>query len=94
MWTIAPYANHEDLYALQDNVSKVQGNHLLNLAHTGAPTPRSKTTTAGRTSRPSTLVIRLSAPPLRARLRFGCKDKQQHREHADHWKVELHGENT
>lgn len=28
MWTIAPYANHEDLYALQDNVSKVQGNHL------------------------------------------------------------------
>jgi len=29
MWTIAPYANHEDLYALQDNVSKVQGNHLI-----------------------------------------------------------------
>ena len=28
MWTIAPYANHEDLYAIQDNVSKVQGNHL------------------------------------------------------------------
>jgi hypothetical protein len=28
MWTIAPYANHEDLYALQDNVSKVQGNHV------------------------------------------------------------------
>jgi hypothetical protein len=28
MWTIAPYQNHEDLYALQDNVSKVQGNHL------------------------------------------------------------------
>jgi hypothetical protein len=28
MWTIAPYANHEDLYALQDNVSKVQGNHI------------------------------------------------------------------
>jgi len=29
MWTIAPYGNHEDLYALQDNVSKVQGNHLF-----------------------------------------------------------------
>lgn len=29
MWTIAPYANHEDLYALQDNLSKVHGNHLL-----------------------------------------------------------------
>jgi len=29
MWTIAPYANHEDLYALQDNVSKVWGNHLF-----------------------------------------------------------------
>jgi len=28
MWTIAPYANHEDLYSFQDNVSKVQGNHL------------------------------------------------------------------
>lgn len=28
MWTIAPYGNHEDLYALQDNISKVQGNHL------------------------------------------------------------------
>lgn len=28
IWTIAPYGNHEDLYALQDNVSKVQGNHL------------------------------------------------------------------
>jgi len=29
MWTIAPYGNHEDLYALQDNLSKVKGNHLL-----------------------------------------------------------------
>jgi hypothetical protein len=28
MWTIAPYTNHEDLYALQDNISKVRGNHL------------------------------------------------------------------
>jgi len=28
LWTIAPYANHEDLYALQDNLSKVQGNHV------------------------------------------------------------------
>jgi hypothetical protein len=31
MWNIAPYANHEDLYALQDNVSKVYGNHLLKI---------------------------------------------------------------
>ncbi len=31
MWTIAPYANHEDLYAVQDNISKVQGNHLWKL---------------------------------------------------------------
>lgn len=31
MWTIAPYQNHEDLFAFQDNVSKVQGNHLWKL---------------------------------------------------------------
>jgi hypothetical protein len=29
MWTIAPYGNHEDLYALQDNISKVRGNHVF-----------------------------------------------------------------
>jgi len=29
MWNIAPYGNHEDLYAIQDNLSKVQGNHLF-----------------------------------------------------------------
>lgn len=29
MWTIAPYGNHEDLYAFQDNLSKVHGNHLF-----------------------------------------------------------------
>jgi hypothetical protein len=29
LWNIAPYANHEDLYALQDNISKVQGNHTF-----------------------------------------------------------------
>lgn len=29
MWTIAPYANHEDLYSISDNLSKVKGNHLL-----------------------------------------------------------------
>jgi hypothetical protein len=29
MWTIAPYGNHEDLYAVQDNISKVRGNHLF-----------------------------------------------------------------
>jgi len=29
LWTIAPYGNHEDLYALQDNLSKVRGNHLF-----------------------------------------------------------------
>jgi hypothetical protein len=29
MWNIAPYANHEDLYALQDNISKVHGNHVI-----------------------------------------------------------------
>jgi hypothetical protein len=29
IWNIAPYKNHEDLYTLQDNLSKVQGNHLL-----------------------------------------------------------------
>jgi hypothetical protein len=28
-WNIAPYKNHEDLYAIQDNLSKVKGNHLL-----------------------------------------------------------------
>jgi hypothetical protein len=29
MWNIAPYGNHEDLYAVQDNISKVHGNHLF-----------------------------------------------------------------
>jgi hypothetical protein len=29
MWNIAPYKNHEDLYTVQDNLSKVKGNHLL-----------------------------------------------------------------
>jgi Carboxypeptidase regulatory-like domain/TonB-dependent Receptor Plug Domain len=29
MWAIAPYGNHEDLYAVQDNLSKVHGNHLF-----------------------------------------------------------------
>ncbi len=28
IWNIAPYANHEDLYTLQDNLSKVSGNHV------------------------------------------------------------------
>ena len=29
MWNIAPYGNHEDLYTVQDDLSKVKGNHLL-----------------------------------------------------------------
>lgn len=29
MWNIAPYGGHEDLYTVQDNLSKVWGNHLL-----------------------------------------------------------------
>jgi Carboxypeptidase regulatory-like domain len=28
-WNIAPYGNHEDLYTVQDNLSKVHGNHLF-----------------------------------------------------------------
>jgi hypothetical protein len=28
-WNIAPYHNHEDLYTVQDNLSKVMGNHLV-----------------------------------------------------------------
>ena len=28
-WNIAPYKNHEDLYTVQDNLSRVQGNHLF-----------------------------------------------------------------
>ena len=28
IWNIAPYANHEDLYTVQDNLSKVKGNHV------------------------------------------------------------------
>jgi Carboxypeptidase regulatory-like domain/TonB-dependent Receptor Plug Domain len=27
IWNIAPYTNHEDLYTIQDNLAKVQGNH-------------------------------------------------------------------
>jgi hypothetical protein len=29
IWNIAPYGNHEDLYTIQDNLSKVRGNHIL-----------------------------------------------------------------
>jgi hypothetical protein len=29
MWNIAPYGNREDLYTIQDNLSKVHGNHLI-----------------------------------------------------------------
>lgn len=29
LWNIAPYGNHEDLYTIQDNLSKVTGNHLF-----------------------------------------------------------------
>jgi len=29
MWNIAPYGNHEDLYTVQDNLSKVWGNHTI-----------------------------------------------------------------
>jgi hypothetical protein len=28
IWNIAPYGNHEDLYTIQDNLSKVRGNHI------------------------------------------------------------------
>ncbi len=28
IWNIAPYQNHEDVYTIQDNLSKVKGNHL------------------------------------------------------------------
>jgi hypothetical protein len=29
MWNVAPFGYHQDLYTVQDNLSKVQGNHLL-----------------------------------------------------------------
>ena len=29
LWNIAPYENHEDLYTIQDNLSKVHGNHTF-----------------------------------------------------------------
>jgi hypothetical protein len=29
IWNIAPYGNHEDLYTIQDNLSKVRGNHIF-----------------------------------------------------------------
>ncbi len=29
IWNIAPYANHEDLYTVQDNLSVLKGNHLF-----------------------------------------------------------------
>lgn len=31
IWNIAPYGNHEDLYTVQDNLSKVHGNHIIKL---------------------------------------------------------------
>ncbi len=29
IWDIAPYGNHEDLYTVQDNLTKVMGNHII-----------------------------------------------------------------
>ena len=29
IWNIAPYGNHEDLYTIQDNLTKVHGNHTF-----------------------------------------------------------------
>jgi len=29
IWNIAPYKNHEDLYTVQDNLSKLKGNHMF-----------------------------------------------------------------
>ncbi|MGC1686407.1 MAG: carboxypeptidase regulatory-like domain-containing protein, partial [Candidatus Acidiferrales bacterium] len=29
IWDIAPYGNHEDLYTVQDNLTKVMGNHVI-----------------------------------------------------------------
>lgn len=29
LWNIAPYGNHEDLYTIQDNLTKVHGNHTF-----------------------------------------------------------------
>ena len=29
IWNISPYGNHEDLYTIQDNLSKVHGNHTF-----------------------------------------------------------------
>ncbi|HLK05456.1 MAG TPA: carboxypeptidase regulatory-like domain-containing protein [Candidatus Acidoferrum sp.] len=31
IWNIAPYGNHEDLYTIQDNLSKIHGNHIFKL---------------------------------------------------------------
>jgi hypothetical protein len=31
IWNIAPYGNHEDLYTIQDNLSKVSGNHIYKI---------------------------------------------------------------
>jgi hypothetical protein len=31
IWNIAPYGNHEDLYTVQDNLSKVSGNHIYKM---------------------------------------------------------------
>ena len=47
-WNIAPYGNHEDLYTIQDNLSKVHGNHLFKAGVLFGTTRRLKITETER----------------------------------------------
>ena len=51
MWNIAPYGNHEDLYTIQDNLSKVHGNHTFKTGFFYGTMRRLKATATERTGR-------------------------------------------
>src|SRR5260370_615214 len=51
IWTSAPYGNHEDLYTIQDNLSKVSGNHVYKVGAFYGPNAKIENNNGG-TDRP------------------------------------------
>ena len=68
-WNIAPYKNHEDLYTVQDNLSKVQGNHLLKAGAFCRTNEKVENNGNGADRR---------VFPTRCLLRHGCGDRGDH----------------
>src|SRR5882672_2147759 len=52
VWNIAPYGNHEDLYTIQDNLSKVHGNHIFKVGAFFSTNAKTESNNGG-TDRPS-----------------------------------------